>query len=314
MRVWMRRVATVTFGALLILPAFASGGVSAEETHTYNCIPGAGLSTQSLTIPAGVTSVTITASGAQGGASRDGSGVLTNEGGLGGDVQATMAVHAGDVIYLQVGCVGEDAPSASGNGGAGGTGFGGDGGATAELGEGGGGGGGQTRVMLNGTAVANIVVIAGGGGGAGSGDDAGVGGLGGGGAGQPGTDGTGGLGGGGGGQPGCTGGVGWDNNGGGCLTLGGGAGGGNASGILLRGGGGGGGGNQGGGGGGDGNDDSPNSGGGGGGGSSIVNSPAVEVAIEGTGLGALTHSGNGVLSITFTVGTAAVVGTPALTG
>jgi hypothetical protein len=134
-----------------------------------------------VTIPAGVSSVTIEVWGARGGAG----GGFQNpcspaaSGGLGGYVKATYAVSPGDTLSLYVGAKGGNGDcggtgGAGGSGGAGGVagdangGAGGSGSGPENLNNGGGGGGGgETDVRLNGTTLADRIVAAGGGGGTG---------------------------------------------------------------------------------------------------------------------------------------------------
>lgn len=103
-----------------------------------------------FTVPAGVTRVTIRATGAQGG----------NDGGRGGVVTATIAVTPGEVLSVAVGGEGDWFGPGGANGG-------GDGGfriGDSYLGMGGGGGG-ASDVRQGGTALGSRVVVAAGGGG-----------------------------------------------------------------------------------------------------------------------------------------------------
>ena len=113
---------------------------------------------QTYTVPAGVTSLRVELAGASGGTSFFG-----QPGGLGGRVQATLAVTPGQQLTLFVGGAGS-LNSAGYNGG---------GGASFSVG----GGGGATDLRAGGAALANRVLVAGGGGGGG---DFGAGGCGGG--------------------------------------------------------------------------------------------------------------------------------------
>ncbi len=99
-------------------------------------------SVQSWTVPTGVTSITVDAYGAQGGA-------YNSTGGLGGRMQATIAVTSGQTVYVYVG--GQDGYN---GGGAKGT--------NAGI------GGGASDIRIGGTALSNRRVVAGGGGGAGN--------------------------------------------------------------------------------------------------------------------------------------------------
>lgn len=215
---------------------------------------------QSFTVPAGVTSVQISAAGAGGG------GNGSSAGGAGGAASGTLAVTPGQVVYVYVG----------GGGGAGGIGVAGaagwNGGGTSQtqpLGVGGGGGGGASDVRLGGTALSNRALVAAGGGGSSGGGIAA--GNGGGTTGGAGTT-SGGGGGGGGTQAagGAGGAAGTAGTAGSAGTSGqGGTGGSVTSNVnTCRGGGGGGGGYFGGGGGGGNN--AGGTGGGGGGGSSYI--------------------------------------------
>ncbi len=134
------------------------------------------------TVPCGVTSINITAYGAQGGNGATGGNNATGGfGGLGGAVQATMSVTPGQVLNIFVGGAGTQ-PTGGFNGG-------GNGGSTNA-----GGGGGATDIRINGTSLNERVLVAGGGGGGGRAGceqsivAGGNGGFGGNGAGANGTD------------------------------------------------------------------------------------------------------------------------------
>jgi len=104
---------------------------------------------QTWTVPAGVTSITVDAQGAQGGTSSYGTG------GNGGRVQATISVSPGQTVYVNVG--GQGSMSVGGwNGGGVPYGCG----CVA-------GGGGATDIRIGGVALADRKIVAGGGGGAG---------------------------------------------------------------------------------------------------------------------------------------------------
>jgi len=271
-------------------------------------------SKQSFTVPPGVTSVTVTASGAGGEETSPDS-----VGGAGGLVKAKVIVTPGETLRIYVGGKGGGAGSGSGgyNGG-------GDGGAPdlrsgdfsgpAYVGVAGGGGG-ASDVRQGGNKLADRIVVAAGGAGAGlyagccSGTNSGAGGAGGGKTGEHGangccfgnSDGNGGRGGtqSFGGSGGAGAGSGSCHNDGGSGSLGkGGAGGQVCVSASGGGGGGGGGGYFGGGGGGGGNHYSGSydgSGGGGGGGSSYV-TPRARWLWDRRGAGA---SGNGTVVISW---------------
>ena len=135
-------------------------------TQTFNFTGAA----QTFTVPAGVTQLTITAFGAQGGAGAGG-GLA---GGLGGSASARITVTPGEVLTINVGGAG----TSGAGGGAGG--FNGGGNAGAAIGNQAGGGGGASDVRQGGVALANRVVVAGGGGGSGPLATGGAGGAGGG--------------------------------------------------------------------------------------------------------------------------------------
>ena len=255
-------------------------------TQTFNFTGAA----QTFTVPAGVTQVTISAFGAQGGAGAAGGPA----GGLGGSVTARITVTPGEVLQVNVGGAGGAGNAAGPIVGAGGF----NGGATAGAGTiPGGGGGGASDVRQGGVALANRVVVAAGGGGSGPLGTGGVGGAGGGlngsnggagTAGAPPDDGDGGLAGtqaaGG---AGGTGSAGTDGAAGASGV--GGAGGANANAT-----GGGGGGGLFGGGGGEGGNAGAGTGGGGGGGSSFALAGASNVA-HASGV----RTGNGQIVITW---------------
>ncbi|GAB3822036.1 hypothetical protein GCM10028895_25530 [Pontibacter rugosus] len=131
---------------------------------------------QTYTVPAGVTSIKVDVVGASGGYSYPSS---SNKPGLGGRVQADIAVTPGDVLYIYVGGKGTDGRVGAGITAPGGYNGGGLGNNARDSYKGGGGGG-ATDIRLNGKALANRIVVAGGGGGSaldnGSGDDGGNGG------------------------------------------------------------------------------------------------------------------------------------------
>ncbi|MES2671912.1 MAG: autotransporter domain-containing protein [Pseudomonadota bacterium] len=113
---------------------------------------------QTTTVPAGVTSVTVYLSGAQGGAGRSGAGTIGGSpnspggtGGLGGRVRGTLAVTPGSLLSIWVGGQASQAVNPGG------------------IGQGVDGiGGGATDLRVGGNAIGNRVGIAGGGGGGGN--------------------------------------------------------------------------------------------------------------------------------------------------
>jgi len=242
----------------------------AQTTVNFNC----GAPTN-WTVPACVTSISVTMSGAQGGGSA---------GGMGASISGTYAVTPGQVLQITVGC---QPSGVAGGGGGGGAGANASGGGNSSFG-----GGGASSISIGGTPV----IVAGGGGGTGGGDTDGLGGDGGCPNGTSGSSpyGQGGFGasttaGGAGGPP-------WISSGntGNPGSLGqGGAGASDPCYNLGPGGGGGGGYYGGGGGGSDCFGSAPLGGGGGGGGSSLV---PVGFSCAGN------HAGNGALSITYTGG------------
>jgi hypothetical protein len=262
-------------------------------------------SQQTFTVPQCVTSVTITALGAQGANANDKLSTA-HTGGKGGTALGTLAVMPGETLYVNVGGQG----SASGTGGW-------NGGATAGTSTVGcsggpaGGGGGMSDVRQGGTALSNIVIAGAGGGGSGRDycygtcQPCGCGGGNGGGGGATGTaggsayncgygyPGSGVNGGGGGTQTG--GGAGGTGDGSGASGTSGtqGSGGGGAAGAYDVAGGGGGGGYYGGGGGGGASSGSGVGGGGGGGGSSYIG------GVTAASTTAATQSGNGQVTITW---------------
>jgi len=254
-------------------PHVSSAGEALPYHHTFS-YTGA---EQSFKVPPGVTSISVVARGAAGGAIGSYYG---SDGGTGGRVHAVIPVYPGEKLYVFVGGVGF-VKSYIGYGG-----FNGGGDAGPDWS--GFGGGGASDIRQGGARLSDRILVAGGGGGDGGNNSGGAGGTGGGLVGGPGgnAQGEGGSGGGGGGSQnsggaGGAGGFGSSSSGysGSAGTLGDGGMGGNGriytSSDLGGSGGGGGGGYYGGGGGGGG---SPGAqGAGGGGGSSYVESSATNV-------------------------------------
>ncbi len=121
-----------------------SSGGSGSQTFNYT---GAA---QTFTVPGCVTSITITAYGAQGGNHYSGS-----TGGYGGSATGQLAVTPGQVLNIYVGGRGNDFQTAGYNGG-------GAAGTTE-----GSGGGGASDIRVGGTDFSNRVIVAAGGGGCG---------------------------------------------------------------------------------------------------------------------------------------------------
>jgi hypothetical protein len=283
-RAWI--AASLAVSGLVAMPGSAG---ATRSTFDYTA------AAQQFTVPAGVTAVTVEASGAAGGAGQ----FAGPAGGAGGRTTATIAVTPGELLTIVVGGAGADGD----DGGAGGF----NGGATARgISRVGGGGGGATDVRQGGDDPADRVVVAGGGGGGGSSSQAGntgIGGAGGGLVGEDGADGSGsgrGIGGGGGTQagPGAGGhtGAGIDGEPGQLDPPGPGGAGGDAAGGGAGGGGGGGYYGGGGGGGGEGSALFFGSPAGGGGGSSFAIASATDVSHD---QGA--RSGDGRVVLTYTV-------------
>ena len=123
-----------------------------------------GTANVSWIVPNGVTSITVDLAGGQGGTGGGTSGLL-NPGGLGGRMQATLAVTAGQQLYINVGGAGgNESGSSAGAGGFNGGGAGGFDNTTYI----GGGGGGGSDIRTGGTALGNRIFAAGGGGGGGN--------------------------------------------------------------------------------------------------------------------------------------------------
>lgn len=257
--------------ALTVLSAAVAAGVAAPvadavSASTSYTVPG----TYEFVVPAGITSLTVTAVGGSGG-SCDGTA-----GGHGASVTATVPAAPGETLVVGVGANGGGCGSAPQGAGAGGAGAGGyyGGGAAGGVsdafpGNGGAGGGGASAVSIAPVwSGVGPLVVAGGGGGAAvtsPGGDAGsagastLGGGGGGGAGSLTGEGSGG-------SPGSGG----KSGNSGTLGVGGAGGAGGSNAVFDFGGGGGGGGYYGGGGGGGGGQPNPAPGGGGGGGSNFT--------------------------------------------
>ncbi len=265
----LRRLGLSVLLAYLFVPIGVSGAFPIAQTEANFSYTGAA---QTFTVPAGVTSIHVQATGAPGGSFAD-------SGGFGDVVTSDVSVIPGEVLYVMVGGVGVSVQGDDTTGEAGGFNGGGDGGSGA--GDVGAGGGGASDIRTEPNALDSRLLVAGGGGGAGA-TCTSCGGQGG-NAGQPGTTGDGGGAGGGAGTSaaGGTGGTGGTSGKGDDGSLG--NGGTGQTGISSdAGGGGGGGGYNGGGGGGEGGD-----GGGGGGGSSYSAGSSTTITTDATGTPAI---------------------------
>jgi|GEM_PF-6147407 len=110
------------------------------------------------TVPAGVDSIQVDVVGAPGMSFINKvSGYIYGSGGNGGEVQATLAVTAGQVLRITLGKTGSVG---------GGKGYNGGGGGSSDLYGNSGGGGGATDIRIGGSDLTNRVIVAGGGGGA----------------------------------------------------------------------------------------------------------------------------------------------------
>jgi hypothetical protein len=160
-------------GALSFLLWFgaidAQAAVTATTTFTT---PG----TYAFTVPDGVTSISVTAIGAGGGA---GWCVVSSGGGHGASVTATLPVSSGQQLFVGVASPGgsNTCGSAAGGGGVGGGAAGGGGSGGGNVGGGGGGGGASVLGSASPSpAFGGVMVVAGGGGGGGGGLGGGTGG------------------------------------------------------------------------------------------------------------------------------------------
>ncbi|MBH1964723.1 MAG: hypothetical protein I8H77_10335, partial [Comamonadaceae bacterium] len=155
----------IIFSRLLGCLVFVSALGAPLLSQAQSCSPGEASvafgftgGAQSTPVPAGVTSMRVFLTGAQGGSGRSGAGTIGGSpnspggaGGLGGRVSGTAAVTPGATLFINVGGQGSQAVNAGG------------------LGQGGfGTGGGATDLRVGGNAVGNRVAIAGGGGGGGN--------------------------------------------------------------------------------------------------------------------------------------------------
>jgi uncharacterized protein YhjY with autotransporter beta-barrel domain len=179
---FLRATCAALLGIGLVSPQALAQSCAIGETPVAFGFTGG---EQTLTVPAGVNSLTVYLSGAQGGAGRSGAGTIGGSpnspggtGGLGGRVRGTLAVTPGATLSVWVGGQGSQAVNPGG------------------IGQGVDGiGGGATDLRVGGNAIGNRVAIAGGGGGGGNAGwstanviAGGAGGVGGGGTGGAGAD------------------------------------------------------------------------------------------------------------------------------
>jgi len=161
----MRKLVCYFVASVLITASVSAAPITFYETGAY----------QSFTVPNGVTSILFDLIGANGG---DASGGYHVYGGVGAEVTGTLAVTAGEIIWIGVGGAGTNSSQLNiNNSNYQGGGFNGGGGGTWLTGSGG--GGGATDIYTNSTGWSNLVAIAGGGGGAYTGGYGGQGGNGG---------------------------------------------------------------------------------------------------------------------------------------
>lgn len=187
---WLKRFAGVTWQhkapGLLAVATLALGFAVPASAAQVACTPTAGFSVcwrftnsganQTITLPAGITSVQARLWGAAGGGANSTFYQQQGGGAGGGYATGTLAVTSGQTLVIVAGSGGVPNSTATtyGGGGAGGN-------STAAIRRGGSGGG-MSAVYLGSVSAANIRMAAGGGGGASPGADAGAAGAGGGGA------------------------------------------------------------------------------------------------------------------------------------
>ncbi|MGA9946415.1 MAG: glycine-rich protein, partial [Candidatus Cybelea sp.] len=150
---YLRKLTTIWL-SIAVLAACASNNVllpsTARAAHGSQAFPFIGQTGQTFTVPAGVTRVTITASGARGAGEVPPSG---RRGGLGAAIKATVPVSPGQTLLVTVGSQGNGARGGfNGGGNAGGFAFG---------------GGGSSDVRTGNGAKTDRIIVAGGGGGSG---------------------------------------------------------------------------------------------------------------------------------------------------
>lgn len=187
-------VAVVLAAVGLVVAGLAAVPGSADTDPRVSPVQFTACGSSLWTVPAGVTSVTADVFGAAGGAGSVLSGGTPAPGGGGGEAKGTFAVTPGEVLQVNVGCVGKDANAHTpGSGGRGGNndanGGNGVAGVNVPSFTATGGGGGGSDIRQGGTALSNRIIVGGGGGGSGDAGTSGTAAVGGGGgfpAGQPG--------------------------------------------------------------------------------------------------------------------------------
>jgi len=177
------RIAAGIIAATLLVAAgtVASAPLTASAANPGTCVARSGQAPlctvsygytggeQTMSIPAGVSSITVTATGARGG-----NAMNFNYAGGGASATSTVSVQGGSTLYIEVGGTGQDA---SGNVANAAGGWNGGGNASFGSGQAGGGGGGasdvRTSSRTNAGSLNTRLVVGAGGGGAGNYDDGG---------------------------------------------------------------------------------------------------------------------------------------------
>jgi hypothetical protein len=110
LRGWRNRLVT----AAVVMAAVGAGGLVASvatpstasaAVTNYSCVAGPDGTNQTFTVPANVSAVTVTVSGAQGGAGQT-DGDPGGAGASGGTATATVSVTPGQILTVNVGCQG----------------------------------------------------------------------------------------------------------------------------------------------------------------------------------------------------------------
>src|SRR3984957_2322972 len=120
-RLAIAAVAMATGAAGGLVASVAAPSTASAAVTNYSCVAGPDGTNQSFTVPASVSAVTVTASGAQGGAGQT-NGDPAGAGANGGTATATVSVTPGQILTVNVGCQGgAGGGEAAGAGGTGGT-------------------------------------------------------------------------------------------------------------------------------------------------------------------------------------------------